>query len=73
MNFCFNTVFPSFLTGPRYHTVTHRDRDLTSVQRPEMINTNSFGIVTVTFMDGHGVVTEPSQKRWKYCNKYSNF
>ena len=46
-----------------------RDRDLTSVQGPEMINTNSFGIVTVTvtFMDGHGVVTEPSQKRWKYC------
>ena len=60
------TVFPTFLTGLRYHTVTHcgrnRDHDLTSVQRPEMINTKSFGIFTgrsrsrswtVTFMDGH--------------------
>ena len=46
------TVYPTFLTGLRYHTVTHRDpgrdrdRDLTSVQRPEMISTNSFGIFT---------------------------
>ena len=41
-----STVFPTVLTGLHYHTVTHRDRDLTSVQRPEIINTNSFGIVT---------------------------
>ena len=49
-------VFPTFLTGLRYHTVTHRDhdRDLTSVQRPEMININSFGIVTELSRDGHG-------------------
>ena len=48
------TVFPTFLTRLRYHTVTHRDhdhdrdryRDLISAKRPEMINKNSFGIVT---------------------------
>ena len=24
-------------------------------------------------MDGHGVVTEPSQKRWKYCTIFKIF
>jgi len=50
------TVFPAFLTGLRYQTVTHRDRDrdLTSVQRSEMINKNSVGIVTGRSRCGNG-------------------
>ena len=70
----FDTVFPTFLTGHRYNTVTVHERDRDNFLSSFVTvyhRLPPFAIVTVTFMDGHGVVTLPSQKRWKYYIEFA--